>query len=926
MPKDGMKSASSSPPPGAEPAVAPPLAARPLGWLTRRLLKRPRLTLAICLALAVGSALLAWQCLGFRTNRLDLLNPSSEFHQRWLDYLGEFGRDDDLVVVLHGADSKKLSAATDRLAAELRRHPDRFRSLIHQRDLGRVRRKALQLLDERQLSGLVEFVATQEALLAGRWEATSPELFPRQIARQLAIVFSESNESGVARAGFTSDPRLARLPIYVANWAAEIEGAATGRPRAPTANEDLASMFARFDELAPHPILLPDGRHGLIALRLTDDDPADPSRRAASIAALRDILREVARETGEVEIGLTGMSVLEDDEMRVSQTDMTWASVFSFLGVVLLLKIGFRAWRPTLLAVATLVIGMAWSFGWIAIFPGHLNLLSVSFAAILIGLGIDFGIHYLSRYLELRKTGASPRHALVDTSESIGPGVITGALTTAVAFLAAAHSEFTGVAELGWIAGAGVLLCVIAALVALPPLVLLADVTRPTRSTTPSHALGRWLARCHDRPELILAFFAAVGAASFGLGALRYDHNLLNLQTDGLESVRLERLLTSGDQRSVWFAVSMTDDLDELRRRKERFERLPSVARVEEIASLATPPSAACLQSVKRLGGMLAQVPHEIPNLPAPSATSLREELDRLVAILSAASRIHPQLAPLADRLSHLRATLASIPDATLSARLAGWRQKTLDHQRAILVRLREFADPTPLDWADLPDELVARFRGSNGRHLLRVYAREDVWDLEPLRDFVHDLESVDARVTGHPVQTFYASQQVQRSYLHSGVYALICVLIVTYLDFRHLGHALLSLVPLVVSFVLTFGLAGWLRMPMNAANLLVLPLLLGIALDAGVHILHDWRSQTGRYVMNPSLGLSILLCSATTIAGFAGLAFARHQGLRSLGILLCLGMTISLATALVFLPACLRAFAPRQRRPRRRPQQVPPT
>ena len=115
---------------------------------------------------------------------------------------------------------------------------------------------------------------------------------------------------------------------------------------------------------------------------------------------------------------------------------------------------------------------------------------------------------------------------------------------------------------------------------------------------------------------------------------------------------------------------------------------------------------------------------------------------------------------------------------------------------------------------------------------------------------------------------------------------------------------------PLLLSFLLTFGLAGWLGLPLNAANLLVLPLLLGIGIDSGVHVIYDWRSQSNGYQLSRSLALSVLLCSTTTIAGFAGLTLARHQGLRSLGILLCIGMTISLATSLLFLPACLKVFS----------------
>jgi len=887
-----------------------PLLAQPLGWLTRRLLRWPRATTLVTCLLALLACFVAARWLGFRTNRLDLLNPTSEFNQRWHRYLDEFGRDDDLLVVLAAEDHERLAAATDKLAAELARHPTQFKGLVFQRNLERLRQKGLHLLSVEQLQRLAWFVEQARPLVAQDWEATSPERFPALIAYQLAQSRQAVENSPVAPASFTSAAVSSVLPQLVERWANEIESAALGQPQAGNAGDEFAELFERFDELRAHHVLLPDGQHALVALRLTEDDPQDPQPRAAAIAKLREIMREVSRSDPRVTLKLTGMPVLEDDEMNTSQRDMTWASALSFLGVIVILRVGFGRWRDTLLAVAILVMGMAWSFGLVAIWPGHLNLLSVSFAAILIGLGIDFGIHYQSRFLELREAGLGPRRALVGTATSIGPGVITGAVTTAVAFFAAGSSEFTGVAELGWIAGAGVLLCLAATLVALPSLAYLAEPRRRSASARESRWLGDLLERCHAHPAIPLAFLAAAGAASFGLNVLRYDHNLLNLQTDGLESVELERMLATGDQRSVWFAVSMANDLDELRERKARFEQLPSVARVEELGSLIVPADPVRERLVASIHHALETLPSAVPLLPAPSGERFRAELAQLTAQLEAFPRRPDELEALVSRLRRLAQTVQRVSADVLSLRLAGWRQKSLDQQLRTLRGLREISTVQPPDWDDIPAELVERFRGRSGQHLLRVYAREDVWELEPLRDFVLDLESVDAGITGHPIQTFYASRQIQQSYVHSGVYALICVLIVVYLDFRHFGHALLALVPLLLGFLLTFGLAGWLRLPLNAANLLVLPLLLGIGIDSGVHVIHDWRSQTSGYRLSRSLALSVILCSTTTIAGFAGLTLASHQGLRSLGVLLCIGMTISLATSLLFLPACLKAFS----------------
>jgi predicted RND superfamily exporter protein len=190
---------------------------------------------------------------------------------------------------------------------------------------------------------------------------------------------------------------------------------------------------------------------------------------------------------------------------------------------------------------------------------------------------------------------------------------------------------------------------------------------------------------------------------------------------------------------------------------------------------------------------------------------------------------------------------------------------------------------------------------------LLRVYAKGDIWERESLERFVRDVERVDPRITGHPIQTYYASGQMQRSYLHAGVYALLAVAMLLMFDFSSIRATMVAMVPLVLGFALLIGLMGWLGLPFNAANTIILPLLLGIGVDNGVHVVHDWRSQPiGTYRLRSSMAVAMLLCSATTMAGFCSMIFARHQGLRTLGQVLTLGIACCLATSLGFLPAVL--------------------
>lgn len=192
------------------------------------------------------------------------------------------------------------------------------------------------------------------------------------------------------------------------------------------------------------------------------------------------------------------------------------------------------------------------------------------------------------------------------------------------------------------------------------------------------------------------------------------------------------------------------------------------------------------------------------------------------------------------------------------------------------------------------------------GHHLMRIFGQGDIWNMDRLERFVREIERVDPRVTGHPVQTFYASRQMQRSYVHAAIYAMLAVMIVLILDFRSLRISLLALVPLTLGILQLFGLLGLLGIPLNAANMIVLPLIIGIGLDDGVHVVHDYRRQRSLYVLGNATASAIVLTSATTMLGFGSLMLAHHQGLRSLGQVLTIGVFCCMISSLVTLPALL--------------------
>ncbi|MDA1054795.1 MAG: MMPL family transporter [Planctomycetota bacterium] len=862
------------------------LLARPLAGVTRGVAKAPVTVLAVGMGLALLCVGLAIFALEFRTSRLDLLNPKSAFNQRWLAYLDEFGDADDIVVVINGESQPAIVAAMDDLAEVLRPLPE-FRSIMQKVDLSALRPKGLHYLSVDELRQIEEFLAAFQPVLDGDWNRLS-----------LANAIAPAAETSTQRP--TSSDLQTQLSAVLSGDAVEI--------REPRFATGLAQLDAR---LASRYLLLDDGRTGVVLLRLADTDAAMPLERA--IPELSEQIEVVGSRHPQVTLGLTGMPVLEFDEMRSSKRDTMRASVLSLVGVSCVFIAGFGGLRRPLLAVAALLIGIAWSMGYMTLVVGHLNILSVAFGVILIGLGIDFGIHYLARYLQDREQMLGTDDALIETAHSVGPGIVTGGLTSALAFFMAGLTDFTGIAELGIVAGGGIVLCVIAALTMLPAMLHLTDrqfavTQQPT--ALPFGKLCRWTTRY---PRLVLATLVLVTIAlGTGLTRLRYDHNLLNLQPKNQQSVDLERQLAATPERSVWYAVSMCKSRAELLDRKAKFDTMASVVATEEIASLVPATSADQLAAIVRIADQLSRLPEQPPLIPVVDQETFVQGL--MQAGPGGSPSMTPELGQMVDELRRL-------PPSEYFARISRWQQTTAGQLLDAFRRLGSMASPAPPQIGDLPEPLAARYIGRTGQHLLKVYGHSDIWNMESLRQFVGDVESVDPQITGHPIQTFYASSQMQQSYIHAAIYSLLAVAIVLMLDFRTIKHSLLAMLPMGLGLVQLLGLLGWLDIPLNPANMIVLPLILGIGIDDGVHVVHDALRQgapdqsapdqsasyqRASYQISNATASAVFLTSATTMIGFGSMMIASHQGLRSLGQVLTLGVFCCLVSSVLVLPVLL--------------------
>ena len=851
----------------------------------------PQRTLVVAFLITCTAIALAATRLEFRTSRLDLLSASASYNQRWLAYLDKFGKQDDAVVIVSHPDpaqvGQALTAIGERLAADPQLHDVMFRQ-----SLGNVADKALGLMPPTQLEQL-------DQLLSG-------------CLQTLSGYAQSANSASAMPAGSIPSGSISGLAQLQQSLAATLTQAQIGL-------DQLKQSVPREGPL----LLEDDGRLGLCLLRVPhiDDEPVSAQTQLQAINAHIAAMRA---SHPDVQFGLTGMPVLEWDESQSSQSDMQKATLLSLVGVAVIFIFGFGSWRMPCAAVLCLAIGLIWTVGLATLLIGHLNLFSVAFGAIIAGLGIDYAIHLLSRLHTQDRDYVSDESHLANfdrpqlTAEEMptalsravahcGKGIFTGAVTTAAAFGVAVLTPFRGMTELGVICAAGTMACMGVTIWILPAVLSLQARWLPARQDQARQDQAKrgpwisWLPTMHHyfmlglqwsntsnikwRVPVLLSTICITTMSGMQMSRLKYDHNLLNLQAANAPSVRAEHELTSRSEHSAWFAVSIAKSPAAAQALRARLEKLPSVARVEEIGSLLAKSQTPRTQ--------------ELIVRCRTHALQLLEQLN--VAAVRPLAAGAPPIASLQMVLpASYNASVGLDPQVTSQVQLLS--RTILDMSAAGAIACEDF-----------PAAMRSRMVSNDGQaYLLRIYARQDLWQRENLGHFVKELEAIDPRVTGHPVQTWYASAELENSYYQAGIYALMAVIALLMIDLGSLRLVALALVPVSISAV---QLCGWLiawQIPFNAANMIVLPLIIGIGIDDGVHIMHDYAHRGARtFRLSASTTLAVLLTSLTTMVGFGSMAIADHRGLCSLGIVLMTGVGLCLWHSWFTLPAILSFLGP---------------
>jgi hopanoid biosynthesis associated RND transporter like protein HpnN len=593
------------------------------------------------------------------------------------------------------------------------------------------------------------------------------------------------------------------------------------------------------------------------------------------------------------------------------------------VGVVgLILYAGLRSARLIAAALITLLVGLVLTAAFAALAVGHLNLISMAFAVLYIGLGIDYAIHYSLRYRELRTRGAANQDALQQTAGDVGASLLMSAVTTAACFFAFVPTDFEGVSELGLIGGAGMLISFAITITLLPALFSLVPF-RPTPGEAPlvGGVLPRGLANGVTRHRRAVLFGAAVVAlASVALlPRARFDLDPLALRDpEGESTATFLELLGDSTARPMTVSV-LAADREEAEEIAAGLERLEGVEAAISLDDFVPGGQEAKLATVERIARALGIAPEardlpttEVPEKstpPTPGPSERMADVERFRRSVRGLE-LEPDEVDLGRfvtfQIRNWQRRMEDLPQRRQERALERVEESLVGGLGRSLADLRTSLAARSISEEHLPEELVRRWVAADGTRRVEVIPRADLGDEEALRAFVAEVRTIAPRATGEPVINVSAGEAVVAAFRRALIGAAIATLLLLLLALRSVPDASRVIIPLLLAGAMTGAATVLFGIAFNYANVIALPLLLGVGVDNGIHMVHRRRAGTApdRGLLETSTARAVLYASLTTIFSFGNLAFSSHPGTASMGRLLTIGMLAVLVCTLVVLPA----------------------
>ncbi len=830
--------------------------------------------------------------LGINTNTTEMLAADLPIQEAREHYKAIFPQNTDSIILVVEANTPEMAyAAVKTLDGRLRKEPEYIKSVYTPFGGQFFEKNALLYLDLAELEQLTKSMAESKPFIE--------ELMRNRNIHGLFTMLSNRYD----QTHWVNEPLLDALFRRMA--------------------EGIQSGMAGLDYvLAWHSVMLkPDVTTSQTRRFILVQPHLDYQQMLPAETALHAIHR-VIQESGVsaisgVRVRVTGEVALAHEELQVVSQRAGLAAILSLIMVCATLTIAFHSWRLMVVTLLTLLVGLSLSAGFATVAVGQLNILSLAFAVLFIGLAVDYAIHLCLRYQELLGLGDEPFLAMKRSLQDVGPALMLCAMTTGLGFYTFVPTNYTGMSELGLISGTSMFIGLVVSLTVLPAILLVFPSSKKDYRSPSSEQALKALYQFPIRHGQAIRWGTVVvfvGSVLL-LPQASFDWNPHNLRDPNVESVQTMDDLLEDKKGATWSLTLLPSE-------DKASDYTSSLAALESVEKVLTIQDFIPTQQFEKLL-VLAELAGEM--VPQGSTSDLPRSVlaqdSSLIAIQSfltileghiqrvGLSHDESSTVQLRDAIRNLVARFDSIDKESKKDLLEGLDKNLLGSLPTDPINMYATAMPMGLiTQKDLPQELRERWVGKDGTYRLEVYPKNDLRNINALEQFVNEVRSIAPEVTGLPVIYLDGGNEVAGAFKQAFVSALLVILLILALVLRNIWDILLVILPLslaalcLVAYTVIFGL------PFNYANVLALPLIFGLGADSGIHIVERMRRRPAECEAFLRSGTirGVFFSSVTTMLSFSNLAYTSHVGIASMGQLLSLGILLTLIGCLVVLPAFL--------------------
>jgi hopanoid biosynthesis associated RND transporter like protein HpnN len=844
------------------------------------------------------------------SSQQNLIPQNDPEQARYIKYNKEFGSSENLIIILEG-DSDHCKQVADDMAQELEKEKKWVKSVFYKIDTSVLIKRAPLYIPLEDLNKGVKILQSKKAWIDKIQNVSN--LY--DLLQAITVSFKEPNAD--------ISPDTAAKIIKFLNALFQEWNDWLANPNQQKLKIAQKLSMAGFTEMAN---LQSDGY-----LFSRDFNMmfffVQPRNYVDEITYLKPFMTDISKACnralqshpdlkGKIKIAYTGMPAHVLTETEIIYSDVGSAGLASVVIVTLVLLIGFRSIKKTIIGVIPTVTGLVISLGLITIINGKLNLISSSFLAVLFGIGIDFGIYLLQRTEEELGNGLSQNDAIYKAVVLTSRSIISGGITTSLAFFALYLSSFQGYSELGMAAGIGLVVVLFTTFLMMPTLLMLIPIEprdyHIKETVTETVKLERKKVHLVIIGVGVLITIASIIATT----RIKMDYNVLKMMPSNSESTIYQQKMEDNSDYKMSFAMITDKSLKNLKAITDKVKNMPTVSKVDSLAELIPADQDEKIKVIKKYKPILGNFRITLKDNNQGSADYIAV-LDQMSAFFEDAqekafaggqTKLVEQIDSLMKSMDAVKARLSKDKNGMELTRTKKFEKELFNNIEKGTQIIRESFNPSKITEETFPKEIISRFKSPQGTYVAMVSPKGSIWDIDFLDKFVNDLKKVTPNVTGFPVTHRVYVRQAASAVIEAMMWSFIVILILLVFDFRKVNEVLLALMPLIIGMLWLQLALFVLRIDYNVANIAGLPLLLGLGIVYGLRMVHRWREDKTitAFAATRTTGKGLAFAALAIMVGLFSIVPARHNGVSAFGEILLIGIISCVFTALIILPAAI--------------------